>query len=63
MITYRIKVSYDEPVEGCFNCPFCYDDLYCVATSDGEKTLYPTVTMPERCPLKIYEESESKKNV
>lgn len=63
MITYRIKVSYDEPVKNCCDCAFCYDMLYCVATSDGDKTIYPSEKIPDRCPLKIYEESESKKNV
>lgn len=63
MITYRLKVSYNEPVKNCYDCAFCCDMLFCLATSDGEKTIYPNGTMPERCPLKIYEESEENKNV
>lgn len=47
---YIIKLDIPE-VKCCFDCPLCYDDLYCSARSDGEYIKLNCDEKPENCPL------------
>ena len=52
---YHLTFRTDSKIKNCYNCPFCYDMLYCVAKSDDGEKYIPAqeYSIPDRCPLKF----------
>lgn len=52
--TYELpKRYYTSLIRNCYNCPFCYDTLGCVATDDKDNRVrIDGDKIPENCPLK-----------
>lgn len=47
------KRKYTSKITNCYNCPFCYDMLSCMANDDIEdRVRVKEETIPDNCPLK-----------
>ena len=52
MYKYVLKIDRFDKITGCYDCPLCYDDLYCTAKSDNTPVIHPKDYRPDNCPLK-----------
>lgn len=52
--------KYKFKITDCYNCPFCYDMISCMAYDDTEDTVRVKESIPENCPLEFVGEEEAK---